>query len=46
MSLYKRIFQVLGVLVLAFFLFLVSYTIYQQPKYKGTVGWCERFVSD
>jgi len=38
MSLYKRIFQVLAVLIVSFFFFLISYTFYQQPKYKGIVS--------
>tara|TARA_B100000809_G_scaffold260807_1_gene308436 strand:- start:15879 stop:18281 length:2403 start_codon:yes stop_codon:yes gene_type:complete len=38
MSLYKKIFWVLGVLILLFFLALGSYAIYQQPKYKGEIS--------
>ena len=37
MSLYKRIVQVLGVLVLAVFLCIGGYAIYQQPTYNGTL---------
>jgi penicillin amidase len=38
MSLYKKIFWVLGALILLFFLALGSYAIYQQPKYKGEIS--------